>query len=349
VDNSNNSSAFFNAAYVGVATGVSVTSPTLTFTDYKIFSCGAGSTCPTGLGLGNLFPGLAVDNFGYVYATWSDNTDVYYSYSTTLATRWSPAIKVTRNSSQAGKSNVFPWIAADANGHVAIAWYGADQVGNSNTVPAASTHWNVFVAESVNGHAISPAFTVSQATDHSNHTGQISTGGLTGASDRSLADFFQIGIDPNHLVNIAFADNHAGPSVTYFTRQKAAAPGISTKGKCAGSSHEGGGNGHQNGKHGGQAQFGFNYDDSNQPTGSASYSDSGSAVNFQSTQITSAAFDEVAHTVTLTGTGTDNGHSVSFTIVAADSSLAPPGMISITLNDGYNNSGNLLDGSVTVY
>src|SRR5712671_4040550 len=349
VDNANNSSAFFNTAYVGVATGVTPTSPTLTFTDYKIFSCGAGSTCPTGLGLGNLFPGIAVDNFGYVYATWADNTDVYYSYSTALGTRWSPAIKVTRNSSQAGKSNVYPWIAADANGHVAIAWYGADQVGNSNTVPVASTHWNVFVAESVNGHAMSPVFTFSQATDHSNHTGQISTGGLTGASDRSLADFFQIGMDPNHLVNIAFADNHAGPSVSYFTRQKTATAGISTKAKCAGTSHQTGGNGHVNGKHGGTAQFSFTYDDSTQPTGSASFSDSGSGVSFQSTQITAATFDQVSHAAALTGNGTDNGRPVTFTIVAADSSLAAPGLFSITLSDGYNNSGNLLDGSVTVY
>src|SRR5436305_2078195 len=154
VDNSHNSSAYFNAAYVGVATGVSLTNPTLSFTDYKIFSCGAGSTCPSGAGLGNLFPALAVDNFGYVYATWSDNTDVYYSFSNNHGTRWSPAIKVTQNTSQAGKSNVFPWIAADANGHAAIAWYGADVAGNSNIVSATNTHWNVFVAESVNGHAI---------------------------------------------------------------------------------------------------------------------------------------------------------------------------------------------------
>src|SRR3977135_4550732 len=111
MDNAQNSSLFMNAAYVGVATGVSVTNPTLTFTDHKIFTCGAGSTCPSGAGLGNLFPGLAVDSFGYVYATWPDNTDVYYSYSTTLGTRWSRAIKVTQNSSQAGKSNVYPWIA----------------------------------------------------------------------------------------------------------------------------------------------------------------------------------------------------------------------------------------------
>src|SRR5216683_1733426 len=348
-DNSNNSSAFLNAAYVGVATGVSLTSPALTFTDYKIFSCGAGSTCPTGAGLGNLFPALAVDKFGYVYAVWSDNTSIYYSFSMSHGTRWSPAIKVTQNTSQAGKSNVFPWIAADANGHVAIAWYGADQAGNSNTVSATNTHWNVFVAESVNGHAISPAFAFSQATDHSNHTGQISTGGLLGSSDRSLADFFQIGIDPNHLVNIAFADNHAGPSVTYFTRQKTASAGITAKGKCAGTSHEAGGSGHENGKHGGQAQFNFNYDDSNQPTGSASFSDSGSGVNFQSTQVTAATFDEVTHSVTLTGLGIDNGVSVGFTIVAVDSSLVAPGMFSITLSDGYSNSGHLLDGSITLY
>jgi hypothetical protein len=338
-----------NAAYVGVATSVSLTNPTLSFTDYKVFSCGAGSTCPSEAGLGNLFPGLAADNFGYVYATWSDNTDVYYSFSNNHGTRWAPAIKVTQNTPQAGKSNVFPWIAADGNGHVAIAWYGADQAGNSNTVSATNTHWNVFAAESVNGHAISPIFAVSQASDHSNHTGQISTGGLLGSSDRSLADFFQIGIDSNHLINIAYADNHAGPSVTYFTRQKTAAAGIATKGKCAGTSHEAGGNGHVNGKHGGLAQFSFNYDDSNQPTGSASFSDSGSGVNFQATQVTAATFDQVAHTATLTGTGTDNGHPVAFTIVAADSSLAPPGLFSITLSDGYSNSGNLLDGSVTVY
>jgi hypothetical protein len=229
-DNANNSANFINAVYVGVASGVSLASHTLSFTVYKIFSCGAGSTCPSGAGLGNLFPALAVDNFGYVYAVWSDNRDIYYSYSTTHGTSWSPAIMVTQNTSQAGKSNVFPWVAADANGHVAIAWYGADLVGNSNAI---SANWNVYVAETVNGHAGAPVFTLSQATDHVNHTGSISTGGLTGSSDRSLADFFQIAIDPtNHLINIAYADNHAGTSVTYFTRQRQAAGGICRRVDC---------------------------------------------------------------------------------------------------------------------
>jgi hypothetical protein len=53
--------------------------------------------------------------------------------------------------------------------------------------------------------------------------------------------------------------------------------------------------------------------------------------------------------VTLVGTGTDNSTPVTFTIVAADSTLAPPGLFSITLSDGYNNSGAPLDGSIAVY
>src|SRR6266853_1667643 len=83
VDNAQNSSSFFNAAYVGVASNVSLTSSTLSFTDTKIFSCGAGSTCPSGAGLGNLFTAIAVDNFGFLYATWSDNANIYYSFSPT--------------------------------------------------------------------------------------------------------------------------------------------------------------------------------------------------------------------------------------------------------------------------
>ena len=53
--------------------------------------------------------------------------------------------------------------------------------------------------------------------------------------------------------------------------------------------------------------------------------------------------------MTLVGIGTNNGAAVSFSIIAADSSLAAPGLFSITLSNGYSNSGALLDGSITVY
>ena len=77
-------------------------------------------------------------------------------------------------------------------------------------------------------------------------------------------------------------------------------------------------------------------------------SDSSAKMSFQSTQILAVAFDDVAHTVTMTGLGTDNGVPVTFTMVAADSALAPPGLFSLALSDGYTNSGSLLDGSVSL-
>jgi hypothetical protein len=245
---------------------------------------------------------------------------------------------------------VFPWVAANANGHVAVAWYGADAAGNSNTVPAATTNWNVFVAESVNGHASTPVFTQSLATDHVNHIGQISTGGFLGTSDRSLSDFFQIAIDPtNHLINVAFDDNRAGTTVTYFTRQKNATAGIVNKGPCAGSCRNADGKGAVAGKKGGSANFQVHEDNCNRQADSTSFSDPSSGTNFYSTQVNSVAYNDVAHTVTMAGLGNNNGLPVAFTIVATDSSVVPPGFFSITLSSGYSNSGRLLDGSITLY
>jgi hypothetical protein len=106
------------------------------------------------------------------------------------------------------------------------------------------------------------------------------------------------------------------------------------------------GNGHVPGKNSGGAPFNFHQDEcALQPPGVA-FSDPSSGVNFQSAQLTSVIYDDVAHTATILGTGIDNGLPVAFTIVGMDSTLTPPGMFSITLSDGYINSGNLLDGSI---
>jgi hypothetical protein len=108
------------------------------------------------------------------------------------------------------------------------------------------------------------------------------------------------------------------------------------------------GNGDEHGNKGGSAHFSFHEDDCNLQPGSEDFSDPGSGTDFHSTQVNSVAYDNVAHTVTIAGLGTNNGLPVAFTIVAVDSSLAPPGSFSITLSDGYINSGSLLSGSITL-
>jgi hypothetical protein len=73
--------------------------------------------------------------------------------------------------------------------------------------------------------------------------------------------------------------------------------------------------------------------------------DSGAGMNFQSTQILSATFNDALNSVVIAGNGTDNGNPVSFTATAVSGS-AGVGTFSLTLSDGYTNSGTLLDGSI---
>ncbi len=113
--------------------------------------------------------------------------------------------------------------------------------------------------------------------------------------------------------------------------------------------HAADGNGDEPGNKGGSAHFSFHEDDCNQQPEREDFSDASSGTDFHSTKVNSVAYDNVANTVTIAGLGTNNGFPVAFTIVAVDSSLVPPGLFSITLSDGYSNSGSLLSGSITLH
>jgi hypothetical protein len=138
--------------------------------------------------------------------------------STIPGSTWRTTPVQVNSGATAGKANVFPWVAADANGHVVVVWLGADKAGNSNNVvQMAGAQWNVYAAETVNGNDTAPIFTQYTASDHVIHTETVSTGGLQpgGTASRSLADFFQVALDPQHRANISFADDHiASPECT---------------------------------------------------------------------------------------------------------------------------------------
>jgi hypothetical protein len=76
--------------------------------------------------------------------------------------------------------------------------------------------------------------------------------------------------------------------------------------------------------------------------------DDDATMNFQSTAIQSAVFNDATNSVTLIGTGTNNGNAVTFTAVAVNGA-AGVGAFSLTLSDGYTNSGTLLDGSIELH
>src|SRR5256885_1397171 len=253
------------SVYVGVSTDAGLGTSFFNFTDHKVFTSPAGSL-GAAHGLANIFPALAVDGLGNVYTVWSDSQNVFLSSSTDLGTTWKAPVRVNSGGT-VGKANVFPWVAADANGHVVVAWLGSSIAGNSNdattmqaTCADGTTNcwaqWRVYAAESVNGHEAVPAFAQNMPTDHFIHPGTICTNGTgcSGDDSRSLADFFQVALDEQHRANIAYADDHlASPlcsqqspghcanndpqsfrvAVPYFTYQLKPNKKIVTTGVCA--------------------------------------------------------------------------------------------------------------------
>jgi hypothetical protein len=228
--------------YVGVSPNAiagGVPNPAPMFTDYKIFTSLPGSSGATN-GTGQVFPALATDNNGFAYAVWSDNNDIYLSStvgsfqssSATRGSKWNPPVRVNQGATVGG-SNVFPWVAADANGHVVVVWLGETNIvgtpsgpvnsndrnkmengGSTAGVPCSDgtnkcwAQWKVYAAETVNGNDSAPLFTQYIASDHVIHAGTVSTGGLGGGANRNLADFFQVALDRQHRANITFADDH---------------------------------------------------------------------------------------------------------------------------------------------
>ena len=380
--------------YVGVSNDAKLGMSAFMFTDHKIFTSPTTSPGAT-FGTANLFPALATDDLGYVYAVWSDNTNILYSSSSDQGTTWTTPVRVNSGAT-VGKANVFPWVAADANGHVVVVWLGDNLVGNSNdrTVLEKScsdgtnrcwAKWNVYMAETVTGHALVPAFTQYTASDHIIHSGTVSTGGLGGGADRSLADFFQVALDPQHRGNISFADDHlASPLCTsqssghcadndpqsfrtgqpYFTYQLTPNPKIVTAGACAttppqppGFEKITGGGHIPSGQPGVTAKFGL-VAQNKQPNASLSYHDDGAPggpidVHSSNTSVPTVTFS--GNCAEFKGDAKVNQQlGYTYTVDACDNSEPGTGQdtFGITVsgpNFFYNNSGKLTDANIQIH
>jgi hypothetical protein len=194
-----------------------------------------------------IFPGGDADAAGNIYYVWTTQSvrqnatlppantapattwDIWFASSHDRGKTFYGPFKV---SSGTGTS-IFPWIAAGDDGRVDIVWYQSSNpapplvsdpatpgrlTGGPNNMPAGST-WTVMFAQSLNAASREPVFTAVQASDHINHNGSISIGGLTGSSDRSLLDYFEIAIGPDGKANIIYADNGLSSLHVSYARQ----------------------------------------------------------------------------------------------------------------------------------
>jgi hypothetical protein len=175
-------------------------------------------TATVGSNTANLFNGATIDSAGNIYATWATPNartglyDIWFASSHDHGQTFYGPFRINQNGIQGN----MPWIAAGDSGRVDIVFYGT--TGTEDPSTTTNDQWNVFFAQSLNANSREPVFTVSQASDHVSHIGQIcNIGILCGPSPlnqttRNLLDFFQVAIGPDGLANIAYTDTGSQPA-----------------------------------------------------------------------------------------------------------------------------------------
>jgi hypothetical protein len=162
------------------------------------------SIADPGASVSNVFPVLAIDTAGNLYAAWSQSASaIYMAVSTDRGATWSQPIPV---GNLAG-TNIMPWIVAGDPGRVDIVWYHSQLAGNPD-VP--ENEWHVVMAQSLNALHKKPGFTLAQVTNNVVHRGEICLEGLqcdVDGRDRSFLEFPSIDIDSRGRAFIAYNDN----------------------------------------------------------------------------------------------------------------------------------------------
>ncbi|MEY2572859.1 MAG: hypothetical protein QOJ87_1072 [Verrucomicrobiota bacterium] len=203
--------------YAGTSTGtVVVGTPASLAVAPTTYTVNQAATDPNGVAHLFFVTKVADDGTpnGTVYVCYSNDTDILLKHSTNKGVTWSLPVKVNNVGT---KTNVFPWMeTGPTQGSVGIVWYGTP-TGNDDTA-----EWKVYYAQSFDATSNSPTFRLAEVTEaeHVIHAANISEGGLTGANNRNLIDYFQVSFDPQGAAVIAYTDDHNDyDGHTYVSRQ----------------------------------------------------------------------------------------------------------------------------------
>ncbi len=173
-----------------------------TFTDNVVYN-----NPDTTLSYGHQFVNVSLDKAGNVYSVYSDNHNLFYSYSTDHGTTWSVPTQV--NTAPASATAIMPWSVANNAGHLDIVWYGTsyyDGVNPPDNYPM-SAAWYVFFAQNLSATTPGSGFTQVQATPI-NHYGGVCESGVSCTGNRDLYDDFGIAANPiTGMASIVYSDD----------------------------------------------------------------------------------------------------------------------------------------------
>lgn len=164
-----------------------------------------------------LFPWGFMDSAGTVYMVFDSTRDgapgdhfhQYYLYSKDKGATWSSPVKIDGLPLATG-SAAYATGDAVSPGVIDIGWYQSD----TGTPSQDTSTWIPHVAQVNAADTAHPVVTQQAITTVPNHHGGICLQGILcgvgpGSADRSLADFFQLKVNPvNKMAYVAYADNY---------------------------------------------------------------------------------------------------------------------------------------------
>jgi len=157
---------------------------------------------------GHSFVNVSVDKSGNLYAVYSDDHNLYYSFSRTFGQTWTGPFKINKTPSNTA---IFPWSAAGNTGQLDVVWYGTSYT-NGAMVPTDFPHctgvpsgaclnvpWYVYFAQNLNALTLGSAFTQVQASSNIVHYGDVCEAGAgcdSSTQNRDLLDDFGVAASP---------------------------------------------------------------------------------------------------------------------------------------------------------
>jgi hypothetical protein len=173
----------------------------LTFTNYEVYD-----NPNVSMSYGHQFVNVSVDRAGNVYVVYSDNHNLFYSFSTNFGQTWSGPSQINQSPSNTA---IFPWSSAGSAGGLDVVWYGSgyyDGVNPPDSYPIAAS-WYVYFAQNLQATTVGSTFTQVAASGII-HYGGVCESGVTCTGNRDLLDDFGVAASPaTGLAAIIYTDD----------------------------------------------------------------------------------------------------------------------------------------------
>jgi hypothetical protein len=181
----------------------------LTFKDYIVYD-----NPNVNLDYGHQFVNVSVDSAGNVYLVYSDNHNLFYSFSKTFGQTWSKPFQINKAPSNTA---IFPWATALGNGGLDVIWYGTSFY--NGTIPdnyPDSASWNVYFSQNLQATTPNSAWTQVHASGIIHYGNVCEAGaGCSSSQNRDLLDDIGVAASPTTgLASIIYtSDQYVGTAL----------------------------------------------------------------------------------------------------------------------------------------